>query len=270
MLLPLMFLFGAERAIADEQVLLPPERADQKSSSADGFSTWDIQWLYGSAFHEPGSQQNVGKWTVTLENSAAWRWGSSYFFMDYLRSDAADQNAAEFYGEWYPSASIGKILGIDFCLRPVKDVLFTMGFNAGAKSTGASPLVYLPGLTFDLQIPAFQFFSLGIYAYIERGRINGQDNGSNKSSYQITPSWSLPFTVGAARFRFDGFLDYIGSHGQSAYQIVSQPTIKLDLGHFWHKPDRLFAGIEWAYWRNKYGISGLRQSTAQVVLMWIF
>lgn len=247
----------------------PPERANQ-AATFEGFSTWDIQALYGTTFREPGVH-DVKKGTATLENSSAWSWGSSYFFIDYLRSDSADQNASEFYGEWYPSASISRMFGRDYSQRLLlRDVLITTGFNMGSKSTGAAPFVFLPGLTFDLKFPLFQFFSLGTYAYIDKGRMNGQGNGCNSTTYQITPSWSLPFGFGSAKFRFDGFIDYIGSHGQCAHQVVSQPTIKLDLGNFRGKPERLLAGVEWAYWRNKYGISGLNQTATQGVLMWVF
>lgn len=178
-------------------------------------------------------------------------------------------NASEFYGEWYPSASITRITGKSRRLPFLNDLLFTMGFNAGTKSTGASPLVLLPGATFDLKMPFFQFFSVGAYAYIDRGRVNGQSNGCNKSTYQITPAWSLPFAMGRAHFRFDGFIDFIGAHGQCSNQIVSQPTVKLDLGSFRGNPNRLLAGVEWAYWKNKYGISGFNQTAPQLVLMWV-
>jgi nucleoside-specific outer membrane channel protein Tsx len=252
-----------------EQLTAPPERANQ-ASSFTGFSTWDIQGLYGSNFREPGVG-DVAKWTATLENSSAWSWGSSYFFLDYLHSNSAGyNNATEFYGEWYPSASITRITGKSRRLPFLRDVLVTLGFNAGADTNGAAPLVVLPGLTFDLKVPWFQFFSIGTYAYIDRGRMNGQSNGSNTSTYQITPAWSLPFQIGCARFRFDGFVDFIGAHAQSASQIVSQPTIKLDIGSFSGHPDRLLAGVEWAYWKNKYGISGFNQTTPQFVVMWVF
>ncbi|MGH8493158.1 MAG: hypothetical protein ACRERR_08660 [Moraxellaceae bacterium] len=235
-----------------------------------GFSSWDIQVLYGSEFHEPGVSQDVSKRTVTLENSSAWAWGSSYFFGDLLKSDSADQNATDFYAEWYPSASIGKMADKDISLGPLRDVSLTLGINAGTKSTGAAPLVVLPGLTFDLNIPGFQFFSLGAYAYIDQGRFNGQDNGCNETSYQVTPSWSLPFAIGQAQFRFDGFIDFIGSHGDCANQVVSQPSIKIDMGNFVGHQGRLFGGVEWSYWHNVYGINGLDQSAPQAVLMWMF
>ncbi|MGD2141000.1 MAG: hypothetical protein PVH25_11420 [Burkholderiales bacterium] len=39
---------------------------------------------------------------------------------------------------------------------------------------------------------------------------------------------------------------------------VSQPTIKVDLASIGGgQPERLFAGIEWGCWKNKFGISGL-------------
>ncbi|MBS0289761.1 MAG: hypothetical protein JSS07_06985 [Proteobacteria bacterium] len=250
----------------------PPERSRQQTS-AKGFSTSDVQFLYGSAFKEPGFDRDIGKFTVTFENSSGWRWGSSYFFVDYLRSNSAENHATEFYSEWYPSASIGKILGIEdlFPGRPLKDILITLGFNAGTKSTGAQPFVFLPGLTFDFQIPGFQFFSLGVYAYIDDGRFDGEDNGCNKTTYQITPSWSLPFKIGCARFRFDGFVDFIGRHAECSSQVVAQPTIKLDLGGtFSNKPDKLLVGVEWGYMKNKYGIKDLDQTAPQAVVMWVF
>lgn len=261
--------FSTAQNASSEEAPPPPERANQEASDKN-FSIWDLQGLYGSKFREPGIPEGVKKGTATLENSAGWSWGSSYFFIDYLRSNSVDQHATEFYTEWYPSASISKITGYKSCIPILKDLLITMGFNAGTKSTGASPLVFLPGFTLDLDIPEFQFFSLGIYAYIDKGRINGHSNGAHKTAYQITPSWSLPFKFGCFSFRFDGFIDFIGAHGESVRQVVAQPTIKLDVGNFWCQPNRLFVGTEWAYWHNKYGIRRLNQSAPQAVIMWVF
>lgn len=94
MVLLLIFSLGAQNALAKKvdtveqapstEEVAPPERANQEASFK-GFSTWDIQTPYGSSFHEPGVS-GVEKGTATLENSSAWSWGSSYFFMDYLKS----------------------------------------------------------------------------------------------------------------------------------------------------------------------------------------
>ena len=263
-------LFAPNAFAQTAETAPPPERADQEASDK-GFSTWDVQYLYGGNFREPGFDNDITKTTITLENSSGWSWGSSYFFIDYLRSNGDENHATEFYSEWYPSLSIGKVFGQNYIHCPLKDMLITMGFNAGTKSTGASPLVFLPGVTFDLNLPWFQFFSVGTYAYIDDGRINGEDNGSNATTYQITPSWSLPFNLGFLRFRFDGYIDFIGEHGESSSQILTQPTLKLDLGGtFCNKPNKLLAGVEWIYWKNKYGIEDLDQTATQAVVMWVF
>jgi nucleoside-specific outer membrane channel protein Tsx len=246
-----------------------PERADVKPQ-AQGYSSWDVQLLYGSKFREPGNPADVAKQTTTFENSAGWSWGSSYFFVDILKSDAADSHATEVYGEWYPSASLSKLSGKKLALGPVRDVSATFGLNAGTKSTGASPMVYLPGLTFDLDLPGFKFFSVGTYVYVDRGRINGEDNGCHSSTYQVTPSWALPFALGGIKLNFDGFVDFIGSHGSCASQTLSQAQLKLDVGNFWSKPGKAYVGIEWQYWRNKFGISGLKEDFPQLLGVWVF
>ena len=235
-----------------------------------GYSSWNVQALYGSRYREPFNSNDVAKGIVTLENSAGWSWGSSYLFVDILRSDGNDQHATGVYSEWYPSGSLSKLFGTQLSAGPLRDVSATLGLNAGTKSTGAEPLVFLPGVKFDLHFPGFKFFSLGTYAYIDQGRRSGASNGCHATTYQVTPSWSLPFKIGAAKLSFDGFVDFIGSHGECASQIQSQPQLKLDIGSFWGSPGKIFAGIEWQYWDNKFGIDGLNESLPQFMMQWVF
>ena len=236
-----------------------------------GYSNWDVQLLYGSRFREPGNPNDVAKTTFTIENASAWSWGSSYFFIDVLHSGSRDQYAWEGYGEWYPSASLGKMTGKDLSFGLLKDVSLTTGINAGRKSTGANPLVFLPGATFDLALPSFAFFSLGVYAYIDRGHINnGANNGCHATGVQVTPSWLLPFSIGSAKFLFDGFLDYISSHGECVSQVLTQPRLTLDVGSLLGTPDKFYAGIEYQYWHSKFGISGLNESFPEVMVMYRF
>ncbi|HRI17839.1 MAG TPA: hypothetical protein PL196_04880, partial [Burkholderiaceae bacterium] len=244
---------GTASAQTPAETAIPtPGMIGSDAPKGGGYSNWDVQLLYGNGFREPGNPNPVAKTTLTVENASAWSWGSSYFFVDVLRSDASDQNAWEVYGEWYPSASIGKMTGRDLAAGMLSDVSLTLGLNAGRKSTGANPLVFLPGLTFDLKLPGFAFFSLGTYAYIDRGTINnGQNNGCHATAVQVTPSWLLPFAIGGVKFQFDGFLDYISSHGACVWQVVSQPRLTLDHGGLWSRPDRLYAGIEYQYWHSK-------------------
>ncbi|MEQ9567302.1 MAG: hypothetical protein RLN85_16060, partial [Pseudomonadales bacterium] len=65
---------------------------------------------------------------------------------------------------------------------------------------------------------------------------------------------SAPFEVGPSRFLIDGYLDWssAASDHQSEFQFT--PQIKLDLSNFWGEPGVLFAGVEYQYWNNKYGL----------------
>jgi hypothetical protein len=82
------------------------------------------------------------------------------------------------------------------------------------------------------------------------------------------------FLVVAFRARRDQaelrFVDFIGSHGSCASQTLSQPQLKLDVGNFWSKPGKAYVGVEWKYWRNKFGIAGLKEDFPQLLGVWVF
>jgi nucleoside-specific outer membrane channel protein Tsx len=238
---------------------------------AGGFSASDLKLRYGWNFTEPGISEDVPKAIFTFENTRAWSWGSHYLFVDFLRSwSDADANAKEVYGEWYPSLSLSKVFGWNPSPKLFRDVSTTVGINAGVRSTGPAPFVVLPGLTFALNVPAFTFLSLGAYAYVDRGRFQGHPTGCTSTTYQVTPSWSLPFGLGGADLSFNGFADFIGSHGDCAAQVLTQPDLRVDLSRLWHQPGVIQAGVQWAYWHNKYGVDGVEDSVIMPVLFWNF
>jgi nucleoside-specific outer membrane channel protein Tsx len=241
------------------------------AQESQGFSSSNIQVLYGATFQEPGISEDVNKSIFTFENTAAGQWWSSYLFVDVLRSwSDADANAKEVYGEWYPSLSLRKLSGSKPAEGFVRDVSVTMGLNTGVRSTGPAPFVVLPGVTFDLNVPGFKFLSVGAFAYIDRGQFQGQPTGCRATTFQVTPSWSLPFKLGDAGLSFDGFVDFIGSHGGCEAMVLSQPQLKFDLSALWHKPGQLHLGVEWDYWHNKYGIAGLEDKVLLPLLVWVF
>jgi nucleoside-specific outer membrane channel protein Tsx len=242
------------------------------ATQTNNYSYWNVQALYGAKFNEPFNPKEVHKATATIENSSKWNWGNSFAFIDVVKSDSNDRNAVSIYGEWYPSASLTSISDSSLNFGIVQDISLTGGINVGRKSTGANPLVYLPGVTVDLTLPSFAFFNLGVYAYIDRGTINnGVSNGCHQTGFQITPSWLLPFSIGKTNLRFDGFLDYISSHGECSQQILTQPRITFDAGNiFGISSNHFYVGIEYQYWHNKFGIKNLDESFPQALLMYRF
>ena len=132
-------------------------------------------------------------------------------------------------------------------------------------------LVYLPGATLDLNLPGFAFAWLGVFAYVDRGKLEGEGNGCHATALQITPSWMLPFSVGGADFQFGGFLDYITSHGSCAEQFVSQPQLTMDLGKaLGSTAGKLYMGVEFQYWSNKFGVKGVNEHFPEFLTIYRF
>ncbi len=230
----------------------------------------EFQVLHGGGFREPFNPDDVAKTTLTLNDARGYTWGSSFVFLDYLKSDANDARAEEFYGEAYLYPSLGKLLGRDFRTGPLRDVSLALGVNWGDKSTGANPRIFLPGVTLNFDVPGFAFFDLSLLGYLDRGRFNGVETTCNADSWQITPTWKRPFRLGALSLSFEGFVDVIGAHGSCTRQVVAQPQLRLDLGDLWGQPGKVYAGVEYQYWHNKFGIDGLHEHLPQALLVWGF
>jgi len=235
-----------------------------------GFRISSVTARYGWNYAEPGIPEDVPKNSFTFENTAVGRSWSSYLFVDVLRSwSDADHNAKEVYGEWYPSLSLRALVGKPRSTGLLRDVSLTAGLNTGTRSTGVSPFAVLPGVTFEFNVPGFAFASLGTFAYIDRGRFEGQPTECKGTTWQITPSWAVPFKIGGVHLKTDGFADFLGRHAGCEPWILTQPRLLIDLSAFWHKPGRLLLGAEVHYWHNKYGIAGLEDKFVAPVLILI-
>lgn len=240
------------------------------AQSNEGFSSSRLTARYGWSFTEPDIDADVPKNIFTFENTAGGRWWSSYLFVDVLRSwSDADANAKEVYGEWYPSVSLRALAGKERSKGFLRDVSLTAGLNTGVRSTGPSPFAVLPGLTFEFNLPGFAFFSVGTFAYIDRGRFQGQPTDCTGTTFQITPSWSVPFRIGSVNLKADGFVDFLGPHANCEAWIVTYPRLMMDLSEHWQKPGKLFLGVDLGYWHNKYGISGLEDKLLLPVVVWV-
>ena len=246
---------------------LPPFAA---ASLAQDFSSSRFTARYGATFTEPDINEHVPKSIFTFENTAAGRWWSSYMFVDVLRSwSEADANAKEVYGEWYPSLSLRGLAGKERSKSLVRDVSFTFGLNTGTRSTGPSPFALLPGATVEFNVPGFAFLSVGTFALIDRGRFQGQLTECSATTWQVTPSWSLPFRLGGAKLQTDGFVDFVGRHANCEAWILTSPRLMMDLSSLWEKPGKVYIGVDFLYWRNKYGIAGLKDKLILPLVIWV-
>ena len=228
------------------------------AAGAADWSSTNVQLLYGDGFKvAPPEARTI----ITLEHASGWTYGDNFFFFDITEPFANDTSV---YGEWHPRFSFGKMLGKSAGTGFIKDTLIATELNVDAGWRA-----YLYGIGFDLDIPHFQFFALNIF-------IRDDMTIPDDSTYQISPSWNLPFDLGKTNWQFRGFLDYSGSEGKNAVgddnkaQLLAQPQLLVNMGSIFQKPGTLWVGVEYQYWQNKYGFDGVDESFVQVMGRWDF
>ncbi len=189
---------------------------------------------------DPSTQQ-----TVTFEHASGWSKGDLFIFVDGINFDGdRDLRGSQdsYYGEFAPRFSVGKIMDKDLSGSIIKDFYIATCWEFGASSDNN----YLIGPGVDLAIPGFDYFQLNTYR-----RFN--DGSGKTESYQITPVWKVTVPVGKTEFVCDGFIDWVIGEGTDNLHIC--PQLKFDVGTLLGmEKQSLYAGIEYDYWKNKYGV----------------
>ncbi len=224
-----------------------------------------IQWQSFSLSYLNGSHYRVGdpeRQVSTFEHAAGTSWGDSFLFWDHVYSDNGD-NAD--YGEWSPRFSLCKIWQKCVDSRGAnllfKDVLIATTVEKGEGFTN-----FLYGIGTDLKVPGFKYFTLNGYRRMAEFK---QDN------WQTTITWGLPFNIGNQAFLYDGFLDSYTSTDDEHASTNWTMQLKWNLGQNLGFKNPLYLGVEYAYWKNKYGIEdspGFRttETNANLLLKWHF
>ena len=52
--------------------------------------------------------------------------------------------------------------------------------------------------------------------------------------------------------------------------MLTQPQLLFDVGALQGQRDKLMLGVEWWYWKNKYGIEGQDESAPQAEVIYYF
>jgi nucleoside-specific outer membrane channel protein Tsx len=235
-----------------------------------GSAVWqetDLEYLWGTNYIKnpfvSKTAKDNSRSTITLEHADAWKYGDNFFFFD-ITNPEINRNGSltSIYGELSPRLSVGKITGLDLSAPGLKDVLV-----AGTLELGNGFHNYLYGVGLSLNVPKCNFADLNLYVR--------NDTNRHGVTWQITPVWQLPFTIGKAGFLFEGFVDIAGREGRtsdsagvSEFNVDAQPRLLLDLGNFWDKPGNIYLGTEFMYWHNKFGVKGADEYAPQVMVKW--
>ena len=222
------------------------------SAFAGGYSTSNVQLLSGDGYKLNDSKQME---TLTYENISSWEYGDHYFFVDMFNKQ---DGKTAVYTEWTPTLSLSKATGKSFQFGPIKDVHLAASVNIGSPGDFRA---LLWGAGVDLDVPGFKFFRLQGFSY--------KANNDKDATYQITPSWDAPIKVfNNLDMRFRGYLDYVGEGAGGRPYVLFDPQLLVDVGKLLGSSDKVFAGVEYRYWWNKYGVKGETESVPQAMLMW--
>ena len=236
-------------------VLIPLCLTATQAQADARWSSTNLQYHYGTEYELGDEERSL----ITLEHASGWKYGDNFFFVDITNPDRTGElTQTGFYGEISPRLSFGKMTGKDLSAGIIQDVLITT-----TAEIGEGFHTYLYGLAVDLKLPKFNFFQVNWYAR------NEVSFGTN-TGQQITLAWGMPFSIGKAKFSFEGFFDYAWDVGPSEDNIITQPRLLLDVGSLMDSPGVFQAGIEYQIWRNKFGIDGVDENFPQLMVKWIF
>lgn len=198
------------------------------------------------ALSSDDSQREV----ITIEYAAAYTWGDLFNFIDRLASD----HHQELYWEFQPRISLNPLLtnaaAFDGAVEAVliATTLEVANFDDpdNLSPSSGSFTNALMGIGMSWRSPGFTYLHSNIYRAF---------NDAEADDYQLTLAWGRPFAVGEQTFLYDGFIDWSSAAAdhQPSFNWTSQ--LKHDLGALWGKPKSLYWGIEYVYWRNKFGIA---------------
>lgn len=250
---------GVGNASAQESTAAP-------APAAKSFFNWSDNSItvlpYGWGFEVDPSEQS----TLTFEHAHDSTIGDLFVFVDatYFHNSPDGADDSSWYGEISPRLSLGKTTGQDLSfalfrrsLFQVKDVLIAAQYERGEDADVAEAM--LLGAGFDLEIRETGLLGpLGKFKYIQfnvYGRAElTEGTRSGIRDAQITMVAARPFTIGSSKFLVDGYFDWVLGLGSEDWNYHLNPQLKLDVGDYWGKPDKFWAGLEVDFWWNKYQI----------------
>ena len=139
-------------------------------TTAAEWSDTALSWRIGNRFAEPFNPLAIRKNIFALTHASGYRYGTNYFNVDLLQSDANDpgslaqrSGAQEAYVVYRHTLDIGKLRGADLAFGPVAGVGATAGFDWNTKNDvgyNSRKRMLVAGPTLMWKAPGFLHTSL--------------------------------------------------------------------------------------------------------------
>ncbi len=231
----------------------------------------EFHYQYGK-FVNPFTGQHAYASILTVQQASRWSLGDSFYFIDFTDDGGADGfNEKSYYGEWYPTLSLGRVSNRTIGTGPIRDVAIVSGFNFGSD---ANIFRYVPGGRLSWSVPGFFFLNTDFAAAFDKGNgIAGGGAPRTGAHFVFDVNWGAGFDVGPHSFLFTGHTKYMGATtnelGHAVKRsLLAQPQFSWDLGKaLTGHANQLFLGVEYQFWWNKLGVDD-GDNVAQLWVMW--
>lgn len=224
-------------------------------SSAQAQANWQdfsITLLHGSDYTVDYSltTDDSTRTVITMEYAAGYGWGDLFTFIDHL----ASAHHQELYWELQPRVALSPWFGAPPAFASAMEEYFiataleVANFDDpdGLTPSSGSFSNHLLGVGASWKAPGFHYLHTNIYRAF---------NGEEDDDYQLTIVWAKAFSIKGHRFLYDGFIDWSSATADHHASLNWTSQLKHDIGSLMGKPNRLYWGIEYVYWRNKFGIA---------------
>lgn len=252
-------LCRALAAVALAALLLP-------SAARAQLATTNLQALHGWGFQDSllgldtGNEQLT---TLTVNHFSTWRYGDHLVFVDLYRGDLPEETESMVYAEWHPRLFINRLLGTKGNLLGVFRE-FGLAFEV---NQGHNFYAYMAGVGGDLALPVPGTVSLNLFYRYDSAQLFGADVTNH--TWQVSPSWVIPFGVGPASLLFAGFVDVSGANDNEDVDVLAQPQLLVDVLRLAGGPEgKLWAGLEWYLHYNEAIVPDTLVSAPQAMVQW--
>lgn len=212
------------------------QEAWAKGEKNDSFTNFQV--LLGNGYKLGDQKRTI----FTFEHASSWARGENFFFFDVTEPN---EEGTGVYGEYSPSFALTKDLSLA--------ATFEMGSGVRNK---------LYGLMWKPKVPHMTYFK--VFPLL-------RDNPSQRGvTYQVTLAWHSFFSIFQQTFVFTGFADFAGHEGSLKSNQLIVPQLLWNANIESEAPSPLYFGVEYQYWKNKYGVEGVTESVPQLMMKWYF
>ncbi len=225
-------------------------QADHYDKNAINWSVTNISFLKGRGYLLGEKKRTI----ATFDHSSGGKIGSHYFFFDVINPDS---DFISIYGEWHPAFSLSNLFNQTDAIWKIDDILLVGEYDYGS-SPMSSFRRYYYGIGVRMDFESADYFNINF--------LYGGDPSVPGDTEQISVSWGFPFKLFRVHGIFSGYVDYIGSESYFVANIQTQPQLLVDIGRVMDFKNKVYFGIEYQYWHNKFGLKGITEKVPQLIL----